>query len=399
MTTLITTNDFHSALPEGRATLAALREWRARGAVVIDGGDFFTGSAFYEFSGGAAEERVLATHYDAIIPGNHDLDRLSRLQDPGSFPPVICANLRPRTPRDRWVSGMVFTRTSPTIGVVGYLGTQAFGAIPVVEREGYTFVAPRPQLLTLERDRLRRAGADIVVGVSHSGFDCDVESQATAAIFDIVAAGHCHSDQYYWSSPHGDHHVIKAPIHGAGTTRIELGAQSRRVFAIDRYCTDEAGPASTEPSWLTEAINGFRGWAAEHLGHTAAGADLNRQQLAERIAQRAQDTTTTDAFLLNLGTVRAGSPSVVDRRDLLNALPFDAPLVISRDRVSLDEVLATARVIGEELVCSGQAAGSPLRLGTTSYLAERLGLPADPLEPRHTLRDVFTASLSRNTDA
>jgi hypothetical protein len=115
LTTLVTTNDFHSAVVAGRPVLAQLRRWRARGAVVIDSWDFFGGNAFHEFSRGRPEERLLLEFYHAIVPGNHDLAPITALAHPDRFPPVVCANLRPATqPPITWASTTSTARRSST---------------------------------------------------------------------------------------------------------------------------------------------------------------------------------------------------------------------------------------------------------------------------------------------
>ncbi|MER5665941.1 metallophosphoesterase [Streptomyces mirabilis] len=103
---LVVTNDFHSAVPEGRGLLAALRQRRADGALVVDAGDFFGGNAFHEFSQGHIEQGLLTELYDALVPGNHDFADLMRLESPETFPPVVCANVRPpQAFTGRWEGG------------------------------------------------------------------------------------------------------------------------------------------------------------------------------------------------------------------------------------------------------------------------------------------------------
>jgi 2',3'-cyclic-nucleotide 2'-phosphodiesterase (5'-nucleotidase family) len=257
--TLIATNDFHSAVPTGRSMLAAVDRWRQRGALVVDAGDFFGGNAFHEFSEGRVEEQLLSRLYDALVPGNHDLADLMRLVDPHRFPPVVCANLAPPSGfTGRWETGLLLPSSELTVGIVGYIGSQAFHAVPSAERAGYTFVEPTASLLKAERDRLRTAGADIVVGVSHSGFQSDVDSQKDGCSFEIVVAGHCHSELYHWASPLAGRHVVKAPENGAGLLRIDLAEDGGHAFSIDCFTPEGTDPLRADG--LSDTVGAFEAW-------------------------------------------------------------------------------------------------------------------------------------------
>ncbi|MGH3915616.1 MAG: metallophosphoesterase [Pseudonocardiaceae bacterium] len=388
----MTSNDFHSALPAGQAMLEHIAHWRSTGAVIVDSGDFFEGSAFHEFSAGWVEERLLAELYDAIVPGNHDLAYLRRLARPSEFPTVVCANLRPRDKfPGRWTSGLLFEGTSPAVGIVGYLGQQAYWSVPAVERAGYTFTEPTPRLLAAKRDRLRAAGADLVLGVSHSGFQADVAAQKTESVFDVVVAGHCHSNHYYWSNPQGTRHVIKAPENGSGLARIELRADGSRCFAIEHWEPDAHQAIRHELNWLAEVIESYRHWAAEPIGHLSEPLP-DRTALAIFVASRAQQVCASVTFVLNQGAIRAGTPMDVRREHLVNAIPFDSEIVVISEVGRREDVTTALDRVGEKAVWSRVVQGPIETLGCTRYLAERLGLNGTPVKPSCTLRDVFVTT-------
>lgn len=382
--TVIATCDFHSSVPHGGSLLAALAGWRAAGAWLVDAGDFFGGNAFHEFSQGAVEERILADFYDAVVPGNHDLADLMRLREPERFPPVICCNVAPPSGfAGRWESGLVLSAARLRVGVVGFLGAQAFAAVPSAERVGFTFTAPSPVLLAAERDRLLSAGADVVIGVSHSGFQHDVDLQCSGASpFEFIIAGHCHSPFYHWSS--SGRHVAKAPEIGAGLLRIDLAPDGVHSVAVEHYPLAE-GPSGQ----VVDGLAGYERWGAEVLGVLPA-AVADRAALARLTAERARLISGADAFVLNLPTLRSGLPVQVTRLALADAAPFDATLVRLPGEQDIDGVVTHARELGEEPVLACVAAGRTGTVATTSYLAGRLGVPADPVEPRTTVRGAIT---------
>ncbi|MYZ37954.1 MULTISPECIES: metallophosphoesterase [unclassified Streptomyces] len=384
---LIVTNDFHSSVPEGRRLLATLREHRARGAWVVDGGDFFGGTAFHEFSQGTVEERLLAELYDALVPGNHDFADLMRLENPDRFPPVVCANLRPSaTFSGRWESGLLLPEHGPKVGIVGYLGRQAYEAVPAHERAGFEFVEPTAELVAAERDRLLSAGADIVVGVSHSGFALDVADQQNGWPLPVVLSGHCHSPSYHWAST--GRHVVKAPETGQGLLWLNLDRGGSHQFTVETV-SDVYGPAV--PDGLEATMSQYAAWGAEQIGTLPASLP-DRRDVARRLAQRAQAATGADAFALSLWALRDGLPQTVTRHSLMNCAPFDTDLVLLDGEHHTETVRERARLLGEELVTYllATASASACSLATTSYLAERLGLAARPLVPPRTLRGILT---------
>lgn len=387
-TPLIVTTDFHSSVSEGRPLLAAVRDHRARGARMVDAGDFFGGTAFHEFSQGRVEERLLAELYDAVVPGNHDFADLMRLEDPARFPPVVCANLRPPlTFRGCWERSLLLPGSGPRVGIVGYLGRQAYDAVPAQERAGFDFVDPTADLIAAERDRLTAAGADIVIGVSHSGFTLDVADQEDGWPLSLVVSGHCHSAWYHWAS--SGRHVVKAPATGSGLLRLNLDpGRGHHEFSVETF------PANVEPAGrdgLEEVLAQYADWGAVPVG-TLPSPLPERRDVAYLLAQQAQAVIGADAFIFSLWTLRGGLPKTVTRRSLLSCAPFDADIVFLDGKHSVEAVQERLRMLGEEPASypSAGGTGSARTVATTSYLAERLGLASRPVDPPRTLRGILT---------
>ncbi|MFF2128702.1 metallophosphoesterase [Streptomyces olivochromogenes] len=387
---LVVTNDFHSAVPEGRGLLAALRQRRADGALVVDAGDFFGGNAFHEFSQGHIEQGLLTELYDALVPGNHDFADLMRLESPETFPPVVCANVRPpQAFTGRWEGGIVLDARGSRVGIVGYLGRQAFEAVPLQERSGFTFHEPTATLLARERDRLTAAGADVVIGISHSGVAHDIADQEQGWPLPIVVAGHCHSAWYHWSS--GGRHVIKAPENGSGLVQIDVAEPDGTRIAVETFPSEP--PA--QPDGLDPVVAAYRAWGAATVGRLPA-ALASREDVARAAAAQARKTIGSDAFVLNLATLRSGLPVEVTRRALADCAPFDADLVLLDGTHPLQAVGEQARALGEEPVTAQAPHLTPAgecAVATTRYLADRLNLPARPVTAPCTLRGVLAGLL------
>ncbi|MET8605671.1 metallophosphoesterase [Streptomyces rubiginosohelvolus] len=391
MQEVIATGCFHSALPEGQALLEAVSAAKAAGALVLDAGDFFTGSAFSVFSRGRTEERVLAALYDAVVPGNHDLGPLMDLDDPDRFPPVVCANLRPPAGfRGRWTSGLVLTGAACRVGVIGYLGRQAFEAIPLHERAGFTFRAPDAALIAKERDRLLAAGAEYVIGVSHSGFLGDVAEQQEHWPLEVVVASHCHSPWSHWAQ--GSRHVAKPPAAGRGLLRMRLDANGAHHVAQELTCSSMPRRAVDD---LERDVADFAAWGAVVLG-SLPRAVPDRREVGRMIADHARILLDADLFLLNTYTLRGGLPATVTRQDLHSCAPYDSDLVVLEERPDLDGLVNSAGTLGEDVIVS-RTRDRPARIATTRYLAQRLGLRARAPVPHLTLHTTITDLLKEST--
>ncbi|MYU06046.1 phosphodiesterase [Streptomyces sp. SID8366] len=388
MQQLIATGCFHSALPDGRRALSALRSARKVGALVVDAGDFFSGSAFHAFSGGRVEEGLLAELYDAVVPGNHDFPDLMRLRRPEAFPPVVCANVSPPAAfAGRWTSGLLLHGAGLRVGIVGYLGEQAYEAIPQAERAGFTYRAPTAMLIAAEAEALRSAGADVVVGVSHSGFLVDVADQEAEWPLTTVISSHCHSPWTHWTQ--GTRHVAKPAAQGAGLLRLDLGVDGLLSVRHD----DPAASGGPEQPHVEAELKAFTAWGDQPVGRLASALP-RREDAARLLAAGALHATGADAFVLNTYTLRAGLPSEVTRAALWASAPFDSDLVVLDGTHSPRALAAQARELGEALtVAPAPASDRSGRIATTAYLAGRLGLPARlPAQPC-TLHGALTAFL------
>lgn len=396
MTVLIATNDFHSSLPSGTATLAAILELRRQGATVIDAGDFFGGTAFHEFSDGEIELQLWKDLYDFVTPGNHDLGILARSSTDPDLPAILCANMQPRSAfAGRWTGGALLPG-NPAVGLVGFIGPQAFMAADSEERAAFVFRDPSPPLLRAECHRLRERGADYVIGVSHSGFRSDVELQNSENLFDIVLSGHCHSADYVWASTYTDSHVVKAPEIGRGYLRLDISEENGLSIAITRspHRSDVRLPGGVE-----EAISDFSVWAAQPICRLER-AYSDRHSLAVALAEAMSAEFGGATTLVNVGGVRKGLAEHVTRGDLVDALPFDSPLVRCRVAARRPNWEEFARSRGEELVVGGSNDGlCGTAVYTTRYLADALDLANEPAHAGLTLRALVTDIFARRQRA
>jgi 5'-nucleotidase / UDP-sugar diphosphatase len=393
VTTIIATNDFHSSVIDGRHTLDALLAWRARGAILIDSGDFFGGCAFHEFTGGSVERHLYAELYRYVVPGNHDLTDLLCVKTEPTPPAVICANLRPRQGYPGEWRTRALVPGVPTIGLVGLIGQQAFSAASRVDRTEYEFVEPTPDVLQSECELLLAAGAEYLIGVSHSGFEHDLALQERHNLFDLVLAGHCHSGAFVWTSPSSGRHVAKAPEIGAGYLRVELYPDGGVSISVERPKRSRSGAL---PSYVEEAVDAYRIWADAPIGNLGK-AIADRDTLASAVAAAA-GTMLDGSVVVNLGAFRAGLPADFRQGDLINAVPFDEEIASCPPGTTVDSLIHAAIAVGERPILYRYVKKPHERIYTTRYLADAVDLTIPSTNSSPTLRSVVTDVLARRAD-
>ncbi len=162
--------------------------------LLLDGGDQFQGTLFYSrFKGSETRAAMRHLGYDAMVVGNHEFDDgpevLGRFIDSVEFP-VLGTNID--------------TSTEPSLdgrferSVVLDVGGRRVGLVGFITEETSILAAPGPNLkfLPIEEtvseavDELRAADVDIVIALSHAGFERDRRVAATVPGLDVIVGGH-----------------------------------------------------------------------------------------------------------------------------------------------------------------------------------------------------------------
>ncbi|HWL87298.1 MAG TPA: bifunctional metallophosphatase/5'-nucleotidase [Polyangiaceae bacterium] len=221
--TILHTNDVHSrveAVKDGdvpdvggvlrrKAAVDRVRQERGGDRVLLlDAGDFSSGTVWYAVWGGA--ESVFAMNalgYDAIALGNHEFDsgveHLSHVLRGGTWSilgteratqklaaQVVVSNLDTSgapSLRDLVVPRAIVRRGAERVGIVG-----GITELPEsVEREGVR-VLPYVESIQKQVDALAKEGIDKIVLVSHCGTKVDIANAPKISGVDVIVAGHDH---------------------------------------------------------------------------------------------------------------------------------------------------------------------------------------------------------------
>ncbi|MDQ7831666.1 MAG: bifunctional metallophosphatase/5'-nucleotidase [Desulfovibrionaceae bacterium] len=381
--TLLHTNDVHAHIADfdamgqectaekeaqgaclgGAARLAtAIAQVRAEGgnALLVDAGDWFQGALVYtRFKDEALREVTSRLGYQAMAPGNHEFDDgpavLARFIDGVPFPLVAC-NL------DASAEPLLAGKIAPY--AVLDVGGRAVGVVGVANEDTAMLSSPGPNVrFTAAEEPLRAAvaeltgqGVNIVVAVSHAGFERDKALAAAVAGLDVIVGGHSHlllangapeavgPSPLRIAGPDGDTAcVVTAGYWGKylGRLDVRFDAAGRVVEALGAPRPMDAGVAK-DPDMAAlvaayqERLAPFRATAAGRLDTElpltradCRGGECLIGDMAAEAMLAAAERHEARAALVNAGSIRAGLPAgEATLGAVLTAFPFGNTLVV-----------------------------------------------------------------------
>jgi sulfur-oxidizing protein SoxB len=211
--------------------IKAIRDERgAARTLLLDGGDTWQGSYTSLKERGADMVKAMNALGVEAMTGHWEFtygaDRVNELKEQLAFP-FLCGNVKEATwGDDVFESTKIFERGGLKIAVIG----QAFPYTPIAN--------PRWMILEwsfgIEEDRLKehvakvRDDADLVVLLSHNGFDVDRKLAARVQGIDVILTGHTH-DAIPAPVIVGKTILIASGSHGKFLSRLDLEVTNRQV--------------------------------------------------------------------------------------------------------------------------------------------------------------------------
>ncbi|MBI4371201.1 MAG: bifunctional metallophosphatase/5'-nucleotidase [Elusimicrobia bacterium] len=397
------TNDVHGwimARPDsngrprgGAPALAALLAKDPKPRLLLDAGDWWQGTPEGSLTKGeAVAETFNALGYDAVAVGNHDFDAgqdsLKALI--GKFKmPVLAANIYgPDGKRVPWAKPWIVKEVAGIkFGIFGLLTARMRALTFPKHVAGLTF-RRESEAARAAVKALRREGADVIVAVTHVGFEeedkppfaGDQDLARRVEGIDLIVGGHSHT---VLSRPWRDlvHGTLIAQagsyLTRAGRIALAIDPVSKRVISADGELIDLRPDQVGEDS-AVKAIVERRAAEAGRLFDqvvATAAAELSRRREGESplgswMADCYRDWSGADVALQNAGGIRADIPAgPVTLRTLFYVMPFDNELVGLRlTGAQLRAVLAHA--VGAPR--TGQLSGVEVRRRRDGLIGERL---------------------------
>ncbi len=246
---ILHTNDVHSRIdpfPEDgsrnaglggaarRATLIEKIRSENEHVLLVDAGDIFQGTPYFNFYLGELDIKLMSKMgYDATTMGNHDFDAglenyEKQMREHGTFPTVISNyDFSDTVLHDRYVPSRIFQKGNIKIGITG-VGIELDGLVPQTLYGPTRYLDPIAHA-TAQADILKHdEKCDIVICLSHLGYKYDstkvsdiVLAQNSKSI-DIIIGGHTHTfmdKPDIYRNKEGENVII----HQVGWAGIRLG--------------------------------------------------------------------------------------------------------------------------------------------------------------------------------
>ncbi|MDR0826827.1 MAG: bifunctional metallophosphatase/5'-nucleotidase [Desulfovibrio sp.] len=235
----------------------AVRAVRAQkpDAILLDGGDEFQGTLFWTLHKAAPITEIIdRIGYQAIAPGNHEFDDgvVTFLCYANSIKtPVVAANLsfdKGLKGAERILPWLVTEIKGRKVGIVGLVTAET----PLVtsNSEGAKF-SDEAAALKKAVTELTAQGVDIIIALTHDGFEDDKKLARTVAGVDIFVGGHSHS-LLSNSIPRaeGKYPTVEKSPEGKPVLVVSAGSAGRYLGKLD-VVFDAAG---VPVSWSGEPI-------------------------------------------------------------------------------------------------------------------------------------------------
>jgi 2',3'-cyclic-nucleotide 2'-phosphodiesterase (5'-nucleotidase family) len=338
---LLHTNDIHGHV-ERIPTLAGLvKAERAKRTDVLwlDAGDAVGGTPVSSvYRGTPVFTAASMAGVDVACLGNHDFDygweRIAKFREAATYP-LLCANARSPAGEPLGDAGwMVFPVDGVRVGVIGVVTEKTPGMTETRGIEGVRFEAARDALRRLVAEV--RPKCDVLVALTHVGYDEDVEIARTVKGIDVVVGGHSHTD-LPGPVQVGDAIVVQAFCNGERLGRLELtiDLEARRVVRWEGkpiVVDPERQPRDADTARLVAELEARVSKTLDAVVATAA-RDLDRDELRAMAADAFREALKTDFGFQNEAGVRASIPKgPVTGRRIWEAFPFDGPLVVVKVR-------------------------------------------------------------------
>lgn len=221
--TILHTNDVHSRLEPfpmdgtknagmgGVAARAALIEKirnEVRNVLLLDAGDIFQGTPYFNLYKGEPEIKAMSMMgYDASTMGNHDFDAgienfVHQLRH-ANFPIIICNyNFNETAMENNFIPYKIFQKQNIKVGVLG-VGIELQGLVSDNLYEKTIYLNPIEKA-NETANYLKKQGCDMIICLSHLGdkYDDDKVSDEILAKecydIDLIIGGHTHR---FFSAP------------------------------------------------------------------------------------------------------------------------------------------------------------------------------------------------------
>jgi len=340
-------NDFHgfaqpykpygSDQPEGGLSYLAGRvsELRAeKPTLLLAAGDIIQGNNWANlFSGQSSIDAMNALKVDAMVVGNHEFDfgqavLKERIAQAGF--PVLGANvvgmsgLKPYTVKE--LNGV-------SVAIIGVVTGDVPQTTHPKNAVGLEFLAPEVSVEKYVREL--QGKNNVIVVLSHIGFNADTRLAQKVDGIDVIVGGHTHT-RVEKPVLVGKTYVVQAYEHGKVLGVLDLTLEDNRIVKASGRL-EPIKPKGREDQAVREIVTKYQKQVDaimnETVGSAAVDFDgknvrLKETNLGNWVADILRSTSGADAAIINGGTIRTSiNRGTVKVSDVYAVVPFDNYIV------------------------------------------------------------------------
>ena len=402
--TILAVNDMHAAIDQFPRFAAIVADARAADTnlLLLSAGDNRTGNPVndrHETPGLPMVELMNRLRFDATALGNHEFDSgtagLNALIARADFP-HLCANIdAPPALRLHTQPFRFFERNGIRVGVLGLIQTGPAG-IPDTHPANVAGITFRPVIHTAKDYRWMRGQCDVLILLTHFGYEDDLKLADAIPEADIIIGAHSHTVVPSRILRNGVL-VTQAGRVLKNVTELTLEVSGSRVTAKGYRLipVDPDGPRDLAIQTLVDSYNSNELFS--HVLTTVATPFGHVEELGCLMADAHRAGTQSDIAIVNFGGVRydthPAGPFLM--KDALMLDPFNNSL-ITFDMTGADvhQLILSAYAIGENPYVSGITYRVAFNADTTVSDLIVLTPDGQPLPPAKTYRVAINSYLA-----
>jgi 5'-nucleotidase/UDP-sugar diphosphatase len=322
-------NDIHGKIDNFAKVAAILDAERKGGAEVFyfDAGDNFTGSPVidqYDPPGEPMLELLNRLGVDVLCPGNHEFDygleNLQKFAARARFP-FVSANI------EALPGSFPQLRSSLLIKTKGGIRIAVFGLIQTTHPDkvkGLVFSEPLAKALEMKK---LRAGSDVLIGLTHIGFEQDVLLAAEMPELDAIIGGHSHTRVDPAETVNGVL-VAQAGSDNRFLGRVDLLVRNGRVIEKKGVLIDLKGPMAEAADVQAMIVRFNQNPAFARIIAEAPQEIVGKEALGSLMTDAIRVVHGLDIAFQNGGGIRLNQlPKKITLKDIYTLDPFGNQVV------------------------------------------------------------------------
>lgn len=311
--------------------------------LIFDAGDFFQGTPEGNYKGGKFVVEIMnMVGYNFCTPGNHEFDygyeNFLELEKEAKFR-FLCANiidtLEMRTPSE-FTPLDTITLNGVKIGIFGLITPQTI----YITNFNAPYKIEQPEISSSEAIKtLKGYGAQVIIALTHLGFNDDKELCRNVEGIDVVIGGHSHT---YIRKPIkvGETYIVQAgsQLKCLGQLCILYNKKKNKVVAVRNWLIPLYRNKWGEDIFIKRKVDELVQMVGVELDSVigVAESDITRETINGResllgnlIADIMREWAKTDIAFQNSGGIRADiRKGKITKRNIYNVQPFDNTAVI-----------------------------------------------------------------------